>query len=64
MGLLIAVRKPAPVVVLGIENYHIPFSKNSPIIEEAPGPPFIHIDSGAFAGSLRDSKNQKNVFTL
>jgi len=40
---------------------HGPFSDNSPIIEEEPGPPFIHIESGAFAGSLRDSKNQKKV---
>lgn len=39
-----------------------PFSWSSPIIEEEPGPPFIQIESGAFAGSFRDSKNQKNVF--
>jgi len=62
MDLLIAVRRLAHVV-LGIDN-HIPFSDSSPIIEEAPGPPFIHIDRGAFAGSLRDSKNQKNVLIL
>lgn len=30
-------------------------------MEEAPGPPFNHIASGAFAGSFLDSKNQKNV---
>jgi hypothetical protein len=46
-----------------IDN-HSPFSESNPIIEEEPGPPFIHIDRGAFAGSLRDSKNQKNVLTL
>jgi hypothetical protein len=30
-------------------------------MEELPGPPFIHIASGALAGSFRASKNQKNV---
>jgi hypothetical protein len=30
-------------------------------MEDEPGPPFIHIDSGAFEGSFLDSKNQKNV---
>jgi hypothetical protein len=34
---------------------------NIPSIELLPGPPFIHIESGAFAGSLRASKNQKKV---
>jgi len=55
MDLFIMVRRLAHVV-LGIDN-HIPFSESSPIIEEEPGPPFIHIDRGALAGSLRDSKN-------
>lgn len=40
---------------------HGPFSVSNPIIDEDPGPPFIHIESGAFAGSFRDSKNQKKV---
>jgi hypothetical protein len=62
MDLLIAIRRLTHAV-LEIGN-HLPFSESSPIIEEEPGPPFIHIDRGAFAGSLRDSKNQKNVFTL
>ena len=38
---------------------HGPFSCSSPTIELDPGPPFIQIDSGALAGSLRDSKYQK-----
>jgi hypothetical protein len=38
-----------------------PFSSSRPNMLDDPGPPFIHIDSGALAGSLRDSKNQKNV---
>jgi hypothetical protein len=38
-----------------------PFSSSSPTMDDEPGPPFIHIDSGALAGSLRASKNQKNV---
>jgi hypothetical protein len=62
MDLFIAVRRLAHVL-LGIDN-HVPFSESSPIIDEEPGPPFSHIDRGAFAGSLRDSKNQKNVFIL
>jgi hypothetical protein len=33
-------------------------------MEELPGPPFIQIDKGALAGSLRDSKNQKNVLIV
>lgn len=40
---------------------HGPCSWRSPIIEDEPGPPFIHIDNGALDGSLLDSKNQKNV---
>jgi hypothetical protein len=40
---------------------HGPFSRKRPTIELLPGPPFIQIDSGAFAGSFRDSKNQKKV---
>jgi hypothetical protein len=43
---------------------HGPFSESSPSIEELPGPPFIHIDSGALAGSFRASKNQKKVLIL
>jgi hypothetical protein len=38
-----------------------PFSRKRPTMELLPGPPFIHIDSGALAGSLLDSKNQKKV---
>jgi hypothetical protein len=38
-----------------------PFSYSRPGMDEAPGPPFIQIDRGAFSGSLRASKNQKNV---
>lgn len=30
-------------------------------MDDEPGPPFIHIDKGALAGSFRDAKNQKNV---
>jgi hypothetical protein len=37
-----------------------PISRNSPIIEEHPGPPFNHNVNGEFLGSFRDSKNQKN----
>lgn len=33
-------------------------------MDELPGPPFIHIDSGAFAGSFLDSKNQKKVLMV
>lgn len=40
---------------------HGPFSYNRPGMDEAPGPPFIQMDRGAFSGSLRASKNQKNV---
>jgi hypothetical protein len=37
-----------------------PCSVNSPCIDELPGPPFNQMVRGAFAGSLRASKNQKN----
>jgi len=40
---------------------HGPFSTSNPSMEELPGPPFIHMESGAFAGSFRASKNQKKV---
>jgi hypothetical protein len=40
---------------------HGPFSLSNPSIDELPGPPFIQIESGAFAGSFLDSKNQKKV---
>lgn len=33
----------------------------SPYRLELPGPPLSHIDSGAFSGSFRASKNQKKV---
>lgn len=38
-----------------------PFSVSKPIMEEEPGPPFIHMERGALAGSFLDSKNQKKV---
>jgi hypothetical protein len=38
-----------------------PFSSNKPIMDEPPGPPFSHMARGALAGSLRASKNQKNL---
>lgn len=34
---------------------------NNPCIEELPGPPFSQMVKGAFVGSLRASKNQKNL---
>lgn len=43
---------------------HGPFSCSRPMNDELPGPPFIHIESGAFAGSWRDSKNQKKVLMV
>lgn len=39
-----------------------PISFTAEEMEEVPGPPPIHMTSGAFAGSFLDSKNQKNVF--
>lgn len=40
---------------------HGPFSPRASATEDAPGPPLNQIASGAFEGSTRDSKNQKNV---
>jgi hypothetical protein len=40
-----------------------PFSPSAEAVEDAPGPPLSQIAKGAWRGSLRDSKNQKNVFT-
>ena len=40
-----------------------PFSPNAALTEGTPGPPWIHIDRGAFLGSFRASKNQKKVLT-
>jgi len=34
-----------------------PSSKNRPVSEEQPGPPFSQRTTGSFLGSLRDSKN-------
>lgn len=38
---------------------HGPFSDNSAIIDEHPGPPVSQSTSGAFAGSFLDSNSQK-----
>ena len=41
------------------------FTKQGPFSDrrrdEPPGPPFSQMDNGALRGSLRDSKNQKNL---
>ena len=39
-----------------------PISRNNPVNEEHPGPPFNHSVNGEFLGLFRDSKNQKNRF--
>jgi hypothetical protein len=39
-----------------------PFSPNAEAVEGTPGPPLSQIARGAWRGSFRDSKNQKNVF--
>ena len=35
-----------------------PSSRNRPVREEHPGPPFSQSTTGSFLGSFRDSKNQ------
>lgn len=38
-----------------------PFSPRASAVDDAPGPPFSQMARGAWSGSFRDSKNQKNV---
>lgn len=50
------------VLLLSMLTWQGPISWNRPIILELPGPPFIQIDRGAFAGSFLDSKT-KHLFS-
>lgn len=49
------------VELLSLPTEQGPSSWSKPMSEEPPGPPFSHMDNGAFLGPLRDSKNQKKL---